>query len=109
MDKHLPQLVKYIFTSGEEWTGVWFLMYRAFTSIGMNKIVQVLADKICIIIVGLLIQPMRKTYKSSTSDECILGIRKETQARMLSLLISKAKKKACKQPTKRFCSDSLDS
>ena len=49
-------------------------------------------------------------YKNATSDESVLGIRKETQgARILNLaIIIKAKGKQFKQLTEGFCSDSVD-
>jgi len=83
-------LVEYIFPSNKEWTGVWFLRYRdlhlPFTTIGKEIINNVvLVDKIYTIIAKSVNR--RKTYKSATSNEQILGIRKETQARMLSLPI----------------------
>jgi hypothetical protein len=64
------------------------------------------------IIVKLLTQPTKQTYKSTASDECIPGIRKETRPRTLSLLmiISKAENKprCCQQLTKEFCSNPMD-
>ena len=54
---------------------------------------------------------MRETYKGTSSDDHISGIRKETRSRILSLLIiSKVKNnlRYCQQLTKEFCSNSAD-
>ena len=63
-------------------------------------------------IVKLLTQPTRQTYKSATSDKYILGIRKETRPRILSLLmiISKSENspKCYQQLTKELCSNPVD-
>ena len=39
-EKNLPKLVKYIFPTSEEWTGVWSLRYRElpFTSISIMNV-----------------------------------------------------------------------
>jgi len=114
MNKNLPKSVKYIFPSSKDWAGVWFLRYRdlhlPLDCIG-RKIINniVLADKIGTIIPKSFTQRTRKTYKSAACDEGIPCIRKETQARMLSLLIiSKRNNIWRKQLTKEFCSDSVD-
>ena len=54
---------------------------------------------------------MTRTYESAASEEYILGIRKHTRLRILSLLvISKAKNslRCCQKLTKEFCPDSMD-
>src|SRR5882757_6773884 len=112
MNKNLPKSLKYISLSSKYWTRVLFLkgrdLHLPFVSIGRVDI-EILADKTCTVIVKLFRQPMRKTYKGTPSDEHILGIRKETRSRVLSLLtISKAKNKLryCQQLTKEFCTNS---
>jgi hypothetical protein len=55
------------------------------------------------------LQPARMTYKSAATDKYILGVRKETQAKILSLqIINKDREqlKWCKQLTVGF-SDSV--
>ena len=53
-----------------------------FTSVG--NLDGALANKN---VVKLLRQPTKQTYESATSNDYILGIRKETHPRILSLLI----------------------
>jgi hypothetical protein len=67
------------------------------------------------IIVKIFTQPTKKTYmsaaESAASDEYILGIRKKSWPRILSLVaISTAENslRCCQQLTRGFCSDALD-
>ena len=49
-----------------------------------------------------------ETYKVPVVDDSILSVRKETQARMLSLSSAEAESAWRKRLTRRFCSDSVD-
>ena len=85
MNKYLLKFTKYILSSSKDWTGVGLLSYRNVflhsTSIGKDIVLYI----------ELVLKSETTTtktyYKSATSDEDILGIRKETQLRLLSLLI----------------------
>ena len=90
MSKYLLKFIKYIMTSSKEWTGVWLLSYRDVyllsTSISRENI-----DVDIVLSIELAIRldttTSIKTYiKRATTDEDILGICKETQPRLLSLL-----------------------
>jgi hypothetical protein len=67
---------------------------------------SILADKICTVI-NCLYATRKTYYKSATSDEYVLVIRKESRARIPNLaIVSKAKDRPFKQLTGGFCSDS---
>jgi hypothetical protein len=103
MNKNLPKSLKYIFPSG-----VWFLRERDhhLPTTGIRRVdIDLTLD-----VKLFSTQPMTRTYESAASDQYILGIRKHTRLRILSLLvISKAKNSLrCQKLTKRFCPDSMD-
>ena len=81
MNKNLPKLVKYIFPSNKQWIEVWSLSYRGlhlhFASIASMSIGGVLMKTTCIIMLDFM-QPARMTYKSTASDEYIVGVGKES-------------------------------
>ena len=80
MNKNLPKLVKYIFPSDEQRTGIWSAGYRdlhwPFARIDSVNIADLV--KITCIIFARFTQPATMTYKSAASDEYILRVRKET-------------------------------
>ena len=109
MNKNLSKSLKYIFPSSKYWTGVWFLRERdhhlPITSARRVDIDLTLDVKL------FSTQLMTRTYESAASDEYILGIRKHTRPRNLSLLVlSKAKNslRCCQKLTRGFCPDSMD-
>ena len=82
MNKNLPKLVKHIFPSDKQRTGVWFAGYRGlylpFTSIDRVNAVDLVKTTRIIIYYARFIQPARVTYKSAAIDDYILHVRKET-------------------------------
>ena len=88
MDKYLLKFIKYILPSSKEWAGVGLLSYINVhlhsTSISRENIDIVLYIKLVL----KSDTTITKTYsKRATSDDKILGILKETQLQLLSLLI----------------------
>ena len=79
MNKNVPKLVKHIFPSNKQWTGVWFAGYRSlhlpFTSIDVMNVVDLVKTSINM---PVLFSIRRMNYKRAAIDEDILGIRKET-------------------------------
>ena len=87
MSKYLLKCIKYILPSSKDWTGVRLLSYRD-VHLHSTSISRVNID---ILYIGLVLKSditTTKTHcKRATSDEDILGIRKDTRTRLLSLLI----------------------
>ena len=86
MSKYLLKFIEYILPSSKDCTGVGLLSHREVYphSTGISK-------ENIILSIELKLKPLTqtKTYycKRTTRDEGILGIRKETRARLLSLQI----------------------
>jgi hypothetical protein len=80
LNKNLPKLVKNIFPSNKQWTGVWFAGYKGlhlpFTSIDVVNIVDLV--KTTSINMPVLCSLREMNYKIAAVDEYILSVRKET-------------------------------
>jgi hypothetical protein len=88
MTKYHLKFIKYILPSSKDWTRVGLLSYR---DVHLHSS-SISRENIDILSIDLALNhgqtTTTKTYcKRATSDENILGIRKETRARLLNLLI----------------------
>ena len=78
MNKNLPKLIKYIIPSDKQWAGVWFESYRGlylpFARVDVNITGLVKSNRYNY---ARYMPPTRMTYKSTASDDYILGVREE--------------------------------
>ena len=108
MSKYLLKFIKYILTSSKDWTRVRLLSYRdvylCSTSISRQNIDIVLYMELVLKSDTTTTSAYRKR---AASDEDIMGICKDTQSRLLSLLtISDSQKYICithREVLFRFC------
>ena len=82
MNKNFPKLVKHIFPSNKQWTGVWSAgfggIHLPLASIGRVNTANLVKFVKTNYNYARVMKPAKMTYKSAASDEYILGIRKET-------------------------------